>query len=101
LMVRLDGTDCSCGKLPTVGLPYSHIVRILSDIDQMERLRELIHPRWVLSDEEYCVAQTECVLSRLETLPKDLLSPDMTVRQRFASSLSTSQEAASVACKTQ
>jgi hypothetical protein len=100
-LVSLDGTDCSCGKLATVGLPCSHIFRILSEINQMEKVRELIHPRWVLNDEEYCVAQTEQILTRLETLPKDLLSADLTVRQRFASSLANSQEAASVACKTQ
>jgi hypothetical protein len=99
--VSLDGKACSCGKLATVGLPCSHIFRILSEIEGTENLKELIHPRWVLSDEEYCVAQTQHAITRLETLPKDVLNADMTVRQRFAASLASSQEAASVACRSQ
>jgi hypothetical protein len=100
-ITSLDGTTCSCGKLATVGLPCSHIFLILSQINGMEKLKDLIHKRWVLDDEEYCIAQTERILLRLETLPKDLLTADMTVRQRFAASLASSQEASSVACRTQ
>ena len=98
-MVKNEGVwQCSCGKVTSVGLPCSHIIKILKELNEFEKIKELIHKRWIQSEQSTNIEIIKHSDEQFQIFSK-VTNVNIPCKKRYLNMMAKSQSVASIACK--
>lgn len=98
-LVKNEGVwQCSCGKVTSVGLPCSHIIKILKELNEFEKIKELIHKRWIQSEQSTNIEIIKHSDEQFQIFSK-VTNVNIPCKKRYLNMMAKSQSVASIACK--